>query len=142
MTIYEVESEVMTLDPTLDPSARIAQRGLELSEALGALIAEERKARKWSQTQLADKLGMRQSTLATYESGSRQLGHLHVHIIEALGVALEMPRGSILERLGLVEREIDFITFVMSRPELDKRMQMAFCDLYVLFTEKGELPEG
>lgn len=126
---------------TLDPSALLRQRGLELSADLGALIAHERKQREWSQAELADKMGMRQSGIATYEAGSRQLGHLHVHIIEAFERVFKMPAGSILDRLGLVARQVDFETFILSS-DLPERLKYAFRDLYRAFMAKDGLPDG
>lgn len=137
MTIDELESAVLDSDRL---GARLRARGLALNAALAALIEEERKARKWSQTELAEKLGMRQSGIATWESAGKQLGALYAHNIEALEIAFDMPKGSILDRLGLVAREIDFETFVMSRSELPEHQRALIRDLYRAFT--GEEPRG
>lgn len=145
MTRYRIVDLVMTIEDvrldmgTLD-SARLKERGQELNAALGNLIAEERKARGWSQTDLADRMDMAQSAIATYEGGGRQLGALHVHIIEALEQVFELPKGSILDRLGLIARHIDFETFVLSYTEMPEALRYAFRDLHRAYMSKGGLP--
>ena len=122
--------------------ARREERGQFLADALGALIKEEREARKWSGRELAKKLGMGQSAVAEWERGSRHRGALHIHNIEALEEVFEMQKGAIFYRLGLVAENVGFRTFVMGRTELNKSHKSVFMRLYGIFTSKDPAAEG
>jgi transcriptional regulator with XRE-family HTH domain len=116
---------------------------LQLSADLAKLLVDERKTLGLTQTEFGDQLGMSQSGVGTWEAGGRNLGHLHVHQIEAAEAALNLPKGNLLRRLGLVDETVDFETFVMAHPELSPDLKEAFCSIYRLFMSKdGGLPEG
>jgi len=122
--------------PGEDVAARREAHALELSAALGALIKAERERRDWTAAQLAERLGMRQSGVSTWENGGRHFGGLHIHNVMALEDVFELPRGAIFKRLHAVEDDTDFETFVMSRRELNLAQKGAFRELYRAFVVK------
>lgn len=114
------------------------ERAHAQSRALGKLIEEERVGRDWTQADLAQLLGMRQSGVATWEKGPPGFGALHTYNIMALEDVFEMPRGAILYRLRAVidGDEIDFETYVMSRRELRTDQKVIFRDLHRVMVTK------
>jgi transcriptional regulator with XRE-family HTH domain len=71
-----------------------SMRDEEFFHALGARIADLRQQAGFSQQQLADLLGLKQQTWATYESATRRLpSSLLVPLCDALNVSVEQLLG-------------------------------------------------
>jgi transcriptional regulator with XRE-family HTH domain len=105
--------------------------GLELSAKLAAIIEAERDKRGWTQEDLALRLEMQQSGIATWEKGSLKFGALQVFNIMALEDVFGLPRGNISYRLGATgEDRPDFETFIKGCKELDEARQDLLRDTY------------
>lgn len=81
-------------DSSLSAVTPITQDEREFHVAMGERIAQLRKARSLTQTQLADVLGVKQQTLQGYESGSRRIPVAALPLLaKTLEVSLEVLFG-------------------------------------------------
>ncbi len=67
-----------------------------LRQRLGKRIVDLRKARGWSQEELADRAGYTRAYMSRIETGAARLS---VDAIEILGAALKTPLGKLFEGL-------------------------------------------
>lgn len=68
----------------------------EMHAKLGALIKERRKARGWSQVELAEKVGVAQNTVSAWERG----GVASLRNWESVASLLDIPESEFLELMG------------------------------------------
>src|SRR5437762_1799188 len=86
VTTYYILSEFFTLKTTISVHRHGAdmvnlKTGGRLARKLGANIASRRKARKWSQAELAERLGVAPETISRFERGATLPSLMTLHRI-------------------------------------------------------------
>ena len=83
---------------------------MKMGQDIGANIRDERKAKKLTQAQLAEKLGVAQTTVASWENGSRNISVSTLgRIAEALGVSVAQLSMDVVYHNGVFVKEDTYL---------------------------------
>lgn len=110
----------------------------ELARKLGKLIEVERKRVGLTQEDVAARLGVSQNAVTGWERAVRH-GSLHLSTILALEDLFALPRGTFLQRMGLMSEYPDFESVVLANTKLSDDQKDALARLYrVMINRTGD----
>ena len=105
----------------------------ELARALGALIEAERKRHGMTQEALAAEMGVSQNAITSWERGAIASA-LRLPVILQLEKVFRLPRGALLQRLGVLPQAPDFEAVVLANLALNEEQKEALIRLYRAMT--------
>jgi transcriptional regulator with XRE-family HTH domain len=103
-----------------------------LMRAISGVI-HQLKAEGWTSQELADRLGVAQSTISRWENEARAPA---LDLLPRLDALAGHSRGYILRRAGYVEDKVDIIDVIASDPNLDKRGKRLMTGLYAELSKR------
>jgi transcriptional regulator with XRE-family HTH domain len=104
-----------------------------MAEQIGAVVQRLRRARGWSQTQLARAIDMHRTTISAVESGTR---NHDLHTIQKIADALGVPIGEITGAEGEAELTQDALTIARIYQDLDVQDRAAVKRIVLSFASK------
>ena len=110
-----------------------SDRASQLARALGRLIETERKRLDMSQEDLAERLGVSQNAVTTWERATRH-GALYLPVILSLEKLFGLDEGVLLQRLGVISAYPDFEAVVLASLVLTSTQKDALIGVYRAMT--------
>lgn len=100
-----------------------------LAQALGRIIETERKRLGLTQEDVAEQLGVSQNAVTGWERAARH-GALNLGTIISLEQLFKLPRGTILQRLGMMPAAPDVEAVILNHALLKPEQKEALISVY------------